>query len=375
MSILRVPVILVTVIMLGIMVTGCATNSGGDAGLLKTSNAKAWSLKGTDDGMSIAVSPVRRTVQIAGASAAILGAAFDAAANSQYRSKIEGALGDYNPGLVLEEHLKQRLVETMGDSLEQVPPLTTTAGQKNQKDAEKARIQGLRRGGKQVVLDLKATYGIFGPEGTLVAKLDGNLIDVTTGKRVWSDAVLVSMEPILASAALNDPTKTMAPNLSSPRLSAEKDAIDQWTGDGGARFKAEYEHSVKAVVSALLCNLHMVREAEGEYFLGKIAMNRKEFEVAEQHFKNAYAIDANMPDALNGVAANLGYQKDYEEAIAFGNKVAERFPDYAPIRLNLAWWYAVGQNDADSARPHYEKALSLGLAPEPKIEKVLNKKQ
>jgi tetratricopeptide (TPR) repeat protein len=360
--------------LIAVLSSGCATNSGGDARALKDFSSSAWSVKGTDGKMAISVSPVRRTVQIAGVSAAIVGAAIDAAANSGYRSEIDKVLGGYDPGKVFEERLKDRLNEALPGKLEQVKPLESGASQQEQKDREKTRLQSVRRSGKQGLLDLKATFGIFGPEGTLVAKLDGELINVADAKQLWKNSVLASTEPIFANAPLNDPTKTMMPNLSNPRFSAEKDAIAQWTGDNGERFKVEYERSVDATIAALLCDLGLLQDASGEYFLGKLAMNRKNFEEADVHFRNALALNADLADAENGLANNLGHQKKYDEALEAGLRALGRFPDFGPLQFNIAWWYAIGKEDLAAARPYYEKAKSLGVPADSKLDKAFEDK-
>ena len=75
----------------------------------------------------------------------------------------------------------------------------------------------------------------------------------------------------------------------------------------------------------------------------------------------------------NAMAVNLAHNGQLEAALRLALELAQEQPDYAPAAYNLAWWYAVELGDAEAARPHYERALSLGMAPERKIERSLER--
>jgi tetratricopeptide (TPR) repeat protein len=132
---------------------------------------------------------------------------------------------------------------------------------------------------------------------------------------------------------------------------------------------------VDAVAAALVCDLGLGEDAVGEYYLGKLAMNRKQFKDAGAHFKRAIELDPGLVDAKNGHAVNLAYNKQLDDAIAVAEQITVEHPDYGPAWFNLAWWYAMKKKDAASAVPCYEKARALGMPPERAIEKQLKKRQ
>jgi len=337
------------------------------------SKGPAWSLRTSQSEMIVAVSPARQTLQIAGSSGVLIGAGISAIANAKHRKAVMEALQGYDAGLVFEKRLHTRIREVMGANIERVAPLGSTAGYSSVRDAESARYAALARNGTDLLLDLKMTYGLFGYEGTLVAKLEGGLLDIPAGRAVWRNALVVSSEPILASNKLSDPTKRLGANLSSPRLTIEQDAISQWTQDGGAVMRQRFEAAVGGVVSALLVDLGLVKEAEGAYYLGKQALNQKKFDKAEQHFRDALALDPGYTDAKNGLSVKQAHSKDLDQAIASAQAIVASSPEYGPAYFNLAWWHAVEKNDLRAAKPYYNRALLLGMPAEKKIDKLLAK--
>ncbi len=354
------------------LLTGCVT-TGGDALALKEAESVAYSLRATNEEMIVAVSPARQTLQIAGSAGTLLGTTISAVANARHREAIEGALEGYDPKAVFAEHLLKRLHETLGEDLEEVAAMTTFAGYPNRRAAEDARFEGLGRQDYDMVLDLAMTYGLFGFEGTLIAKLESEANELPSGRVVWRRTLVASSEEILASDRLTDPTNIMKPNFTSPRLTVEEGAIEKWTGNGGQLLRARYEESVKGVVSALLTDMELADEAIGHYYLGWDAMNRKDFEEAEAHFRKALALDPDFVRAKNGLAVNLAHDRKMDEAIALARKLTEEQADYGPAYYNLAWWHAVELDNPGAARPFYEKALELGMPSEKKIDKALGK--
>jgi tetratricopeptide (TPR) repeat protein len=104
-------------------------------------------------------------------------------------------------------------------------------------------------------------------------------------------------------------------------------------------------------------------------------MNRKKFNIADEHFQKTLEADPANLDALNGRAVNLAHNKQLEAAIQLEKRLVESAPGYAPGWLNLAWFYAIGKKDAEAAEPYYRKALELGMTPEKKLDKVFNSKK
>lgn len=342
---------------------------------IKAAKAPAWSLRSNQSEMIVAVSPARQTLQILGSTGTIIGTSVSAMVDEKYRKQVEEVLQGYDAGKVFEERLSARLQEAISGSLKKVNGLSSTAGYQSVRDAENARYASLGKAGTDLILDLKMTYGLFGYEGTLITKIEGDLNETPSGHALWRDTLVCTSEPILASDRLTDPTKMLSANFSSPRLSVEEGAISQWTGDGGKELRARFEEAVDGVVSALLTDLGLVSESKGHYFLGQVAMNRKNFDEASEHFTKALQLDPASIDASNGLSVNWAHAKDADKAIAIAEKIAAEHPDYGPAQYNLAWWYATEKKDAAKARPHYDAALKLGYSKEKKIEKVLDGKK
>ncbi|MCX5769916.1 MAG: tetratricopeptide repeat protein [Candidatus Hydrogenedentes bacterium] len=355
------------------LLAGCATVGRDRPPTLASAEAPAWSARTVNDEMIVAVSSVRQSVQILSSSVALVGAGVDAVVNARLKAAVLNVLGDYDAGALFDKKLEARLIESR-PGLARVAPLQSTAGFNSERDAQASRRAALAKKGHDALLDLEMTYGLFGYEGTLVAKLDGNLTWLPDNNVLWRKSIVVSAEPILAGDKLSDPTKRLGPNLSSPRLTVEKDAVEQWTRDGGQTIRARFESAADGAISAMLVDLGLADESAGHYYLGKLAMNRKKFKLADEHFQKALAIDPGYIDALNGRAVNLAHNKQIDDAISLEKKLVESAPDYATGWLNLAWFYAIDKKDAAAAKPYYEKALELGAAPEKKLEKAINSK-
>ncbi|HPC15970.1 MAG TPA: hypothetical protein P5318_07310 [Candidatus Hydrogenedentes bacterium] len=338
---------------------------------LREAVSPAWSLRASQREMIVSVSPVRQTVQLFSSSAMLLGAGIDAMVNEKHLKAVRAALGDYDAGKTFEEALTSRLSQALPQGLARVSPLTTTAGFKDDREAQQARFQGLARSGHDVLLDLKMTYGIFGYEGLLVARIEGRLTRLADRRALWSGVFVVSADPVLANTTIKDPTKQMGANLAHPRLTVEKDAVARWTGDGGATIRARFEDAVDGAVSALLCGLGLATEAKGEYQLGLVSMGRKRFTEADEHFRRAISLNPAWPEPRNARAVNLARNKQIDDAMAICAELTKSHPDFGPAWFNLAWWNAVQKKDAATARPLYEKALALGMPADPKLDRLL----
>ncbi len=355
-----------------LFVVGCATTKSDPGEALTEAKSPAWSLKETHDGMIVSVSPVRRSVQIAGASATLLGAGVDAIVNAKHRRAIEEALGDYDPGEYFDAKLSERLGLELGSNLVQVEPFSVSGDYQNRRDVELARYGVLSKEGYTSILDLKISYGVFGRDGILVAKIDGSLRELPKGSKIWDEAIVVSPEPILAGEKLSDPTKRMGPSLSAPRFTVEDDATSKWTQDGGKIIRERFEASANSAVSALLCSIGLVEESDGEYYLGKLAMNRKKFENAHAYFEKALEIQPDLSDAKNGMSVNYAHRKEIDQAIATALEITKSDPEYGAAWFNLAWWYAMEKHDKKAA-DFYSRALELGIAENKKLQGAIEK--
>lgn len=331
----------------------------------------AWSLDDDRTEMVVAISPARQTLQIAGSAGTLLGASISAIQNEKYRKAIEEVLQDYDGNAVFRERLEARLGQALGNRAVRINPMGSTAGSNDVRTLQDERLERGAAAGQDLVLDLRAEYGLFGYKGLLVAKLEAKLYETKTGHRVWSDNLLASPEVILASDKLKDPTANLMPNLSDPRFGADENAVAQWTGDGGKLFRERFETAVDGCISALLTELGLVQEAPGAYYLGRVYLMRKKFEAAQTYFNMALSIDPKNADAKNGLSVALAHDGKVDQALATEQELMASHPEYGPAHYNAAWWLAMEKGDAVAAKGHYEKAKALGMPENKKLEKAV----
>ena len=361
-------------VLLGVAVVlaGCVSTNDNQVSSLAESQKVAWSLDANQDEMLVSVSPARQSLQIAGTTGLVVGTGISAVVNDKYRRIVREALTGYDAGKLFEDRLAARLDDSINQELARVSPLGATAGYSNKREAQEARLEGVGENtGANVLLDLDMTYGIFGFDGILLAKLEGRLLTIPKGRALWDDTIVASTQPLFAGDGLSDPSKQFGPDMGNLRLTVEEGAVEQWTSNQGALLKQRYEEAVEGAVSALLASLDLVHEPLGEYVLGANAMNRKNFTEAEEHFTAALALDPNYLPALNGRAVNLYHNDQVEPAIQLAERITESHPEDAMAWYNLAWFHAVGNKDGAAAKPYYEKARALGMPENTKIEKVI----
>lgn len=337
------------------------------ATVLSEATSVAWSIRGHEDEMTVRVSPARQTLSISGT----IGKSIDAVANDRHEKRVEELLASYDPGGVFAERIEEGLREHLSAALSQVSPMGSAARYSSQKEAEAARFEALWKEGHQALFDVKVAYGLYGVEGTLVAKLEGKLYTLEDGRRIWSETIVVIAEPIVGTQKLKDPSKQFLPNVTSPRLTAKGSAIEQWSKDDAQALKSRYESAVDGTVRGVLSSLELVSDSVGEYYLGKMALNKKKFERAEAHFLKSIDLDPASPDPRNGLLVTLGHDKRVGEALAVARSLASAHPDYGPVWFNIAWLHAVEKKDGAEAAEPYRKALALGMAPSMQIEKQL----
>lgn len=357
-----------------VFVAGCATIPENRPKTLSQAQSPAWSLKARQDEMVIAVSPAGKVLRLAGSSGLVIGAVIDANVNAKYARTVGELLTDYDTAAVFEERVATRLGDVLEKEPRRIAPMGSMAGFRNQREAEQARLDSLSKQGIDVLLDLAVTYGLYGPEGTLAAKLTGQMILLPEKKTLWRNKIVVASGPVLANAKLGDPTDLIKPDVSSG-LTVDEEAMKAWSSDDGTILRSRFEEVVDAAVSALLCDLGLHDEPLGRYSLGRLAMNRRKFQDAERHFAEALAAHPDWPDALNACAANLGWSGNVPAAIEAAKRITERFPDYGPAWFNLAWWYAIETKNPQEAARCYEKARALGIASDKRIEKIILKQE
>ncbi len=356
-----------------VLVAGCATTDPNRPTSLQTAQNPTWAVEATPEDMIVSVSPAGKTLRIAGSAGLILGTGADAVVNAKYRAPIHAALEGYQPAEVFAGIIEERLEAAMQKDIERVAPLGSIAGMHSRQDAVEARYNGLGKNGYDVLLDLVMTYGIYGAEGTLAAKLDGKLVLLPDGKTLWDDVLIVTHEPVLANAKLGNPTKRGGYNVTSPDLTVDDEEVKRWTADGGAILKERFEQAAQDATSALLCALGLEENAAGLYALGELSMNRKDFKEAAGYLEKASQLDPDDLNIKNTYAVNLAHNNQVDEAIRVAKEITESNPDFGPAWFNLAWWYAVEKDDGGMAAPYYEKARNLGMPEDKKIEKKIRK--
>ena len=357
-----------------LLCAGCATTRPAPEQDLRQAGAPVWSLQQTNDELAVFMSPTGRNLRLAGSVGVVLGTGVDAVVNARYRSRIQDLIGEDDTAALLGGILETTLAEAAGSSLGQTAPLPSTAGFDSRRDAFSAYYDGLARAGHDVLLRLRSAHGIFGHDATLAVKLDGHMVALPSGRTLWANEIVTTVEPVMAYDRLSLPTARMAPRIKGARLTVEEDALAKWES-GGRSLRADFEEAAHAAASALVVNLGLAEDALGEYHLGELSLMRKDFNEALRHYRKAISLKPDFPAAHNGIAVALGHGGELADAIETATAVTEQWPEFAPAHMNLAWWYAVEKNDAESALPYYRRALELGRAPVPRINELLSGKR
>lgn len=351
---------------------GCATVDTNRPVSLADAKSPAWSAKASPPEMIVAVSPAGKSLRVLGSSGAVLGAGADAIVNARFREPIRRSLEGYDAASVYADIIRDGLERALNREIPEVAPLGSTAGMNTRREAQEARYASLAKNGTDMVLDLVMTFGIYGAEGTLATRLDGELVQTGEGRTLWENTVVVTTEPVLASAKLGDPTKRMGMTIMNPDLTVDEEKVRRWTADGGAVLKERFEMAARAAVAAVLCDMGIGQDdGSGYYALGKLAMNRKRFGEAADYFDRALQRDPSLIDAANARAVTLALNKQVDDAVVAARRLVERNPDFGPAWFNLAWWYAAEKKDSAAAKDAYERALALGMPREKKIERFV----
>ena len=333
----------------------------------------AWSVKGERQEFKVSVSPAGRTLSVTPYVGEALGVSVDYLVNEHYREAIRQALGDYDLAGFVRSCLEKRLKAFAPQGLRQVNPLVSTAGYSNERDAEKARLQALRESGADLLLDLNVTYGIYGPRFAVRFDINGKLLDLANRHRLWMDGIPGVAEPFMADIKFEHSLLKYIAYLHPPRFAANEDAMKRLTDNDAALLKANFEKAVEGGVSAVLCDMGLVDEPLGEYFLGRKAFQKRRYAKAQDHFVRALNSDPSLPDAANDLSVTYARLGATDEAIGMAGKILAKTPGYAPAAFNLAWWNAFDKKNAPEAKRYYDKALAEGVLPSKKLERRLRK--
>ena len=100
-------------------------------------------------------------------------------------------------------------------------------------------------------------------------------------------------------------------------------------------------------------------------------MYQKKFAEAQDRLDKARLLAPDRLDIANTEAVNLGHNGRVDDAVVLAEKVVAADDNNPAAHMNLAWWYGVDKKEPDLAKPHYEQALKLGMAPMRKLDTAL----
>jgi tetratricopeptide (TPR) repeat protein len=367
----RARILLLAACLTAALFAGCAsTPSEPPDDLLRQAQQVGWSFKAMPNRFIVSVSPAGGTLRIAGSVGTVIGAGVDETVNDRYRQKLADNLGAYDPAMNFEGRLQRRLVETLGPELEQVRALPSSAGYASLREARQARLESLAKRGYGAVLDLAASFGLYGPEAVLAVKVEGDVYELPRGRRVWGNTLKVTSDPALVYRDLGTSTGGLGLNLSDPRLSVEKEAVNRWFEDGGEPLRNAFEEAVSGVTSAVLCELGLADEALGRYYLGRMALADGDAEEALADFDRALELGGPSPQVMNTAAVALARLERRAEAIALLGETADQFAAFGPAWMNLAWLLHREGGSTAEARAAYARGLELGQDPVGELEEL-----
>lgn len=340
---------------------------------LEKAGKPAWTFKGTNDTLKVSVSPAGRLLKLIPRGGGVLGRAVDIAMNDKYRAAIKEALGDYDLADAVMKRIEERLKEIAPETLTHLPPMRSTAGISNDREAEAARFEALDKMGIDLLMDLQMDYGVYTENFELQFVVKGKVLQLPKKKRLWRESIPVTIEPYLANVKFKNMLLDQVPFSRPPRLRVNQEAAAKITDDDAAWFRAQFEKAADAAVSAVLCSLGLTHDARGEYYMGRKAFQEKDFKEAQERLESALKQDPEMTGAINDLSVTLAHRKEYDKAIALAQQILDKNPEYGPAAFNLAWWYALDKRQPAEAQKAYDRARALGMPENKKIEKAIKK--
>ncbi|MCX8063704.1 MAG: tetratricopeptide repeat protein [Candidatus Hydrogenedentes bacterium] len=322
----------------------------------------------------IAVSPVRQTLQIIHSTARLAGALISEVQNENFRKKLQSTVGELNVTHKFREFCLDSLARRYPNKIEEVPPLGSTAKYPNEREARLDRYKKFRNKGYNVLIDLRLTSGIYGPEGEMFFRLAGTIIDLEAEKTLWRGELIVSseceeMKLISAFKTYFNPFKS---NYFSPRLTISDTALSRWTDQEGANFFKFKESGMNLVTEAFYTNVDVSESCLGWYGMGLSLIYKGRWKKAVECFKRAVELEPKFIDAYNALIVSLYKAKRVDEAIELGEKLIEAdFPEENKIRnvyFNLSYIYAKKKKDLNKAKEYYQKYIQLGGVPSKKFD-------
>ena len=359
-----------------LFLSGCATTRHHDGSeKLSALSQPAWSYHSSQDRFAVAVSPARQTMQFAGTTGILIGSSISAVANARQRGPIDDLLAGYDAPGFIEKQLESQLLSALQTPATRVEPMPSTAGYQDKRDTEREYYRALGRQNLDGLLKLETTYGIFGPQGVMAARIDGEILTLPSGQSQWQRSFLATSTSLLFGERLNDPTQRLTGDLRSPRLTVADGAIAQWTHDNGEYIKETFEELTSGVICALLTDLELQITPAGYYFLGVQSLYGNDKEEAWALFLKALeltipneALWGRTQNAMAFLLWNAGQKDDaYTRLLA----ILEHDPQHGAAHFNAAYYLSEKRVQLDDAARHYQEALKLGIRRSERIEEAL----
>ncbi len=338
----------------------------------------AISIDTVPDEFVIAVSPVRQTLQIIHTSARLVGALVSEAQNENYRKDLQAVVGELDGHLQFREAILNTLKGKLSAEIVEVPPLGSTAKYMTDREAQQDRMKQLHNKGFDVLIDLKITCGIYGPEGEMFFRWDGKLYDLAKEKTLWrGESVVTPSADFKVNQTFNTYFNPFKSNMFSPRLKTTEDALTRWTNNNGENFKKAQEYGIQLSISHLLGALQLDKSENYYFACGISKLLTKKWKQAVPHFEKAWNLNKDNPTPGNAYMVALFKAKKIDDAIKVGEEVIQspNGKSYPTTYYNLAYIFATKKKDLDKAREYYQKTVELSGKADEKLEKEINKLQ
>lgn len=338
----------------------------------------AISIDTVPDEFVIAVSPVRQTLQIIHTSARLVGALVSEAQNENYRKDLQAVVGELDGHLQFREAILNTLKGKLSAEIVEVPPLGSTAKYMTDREAQQDRMKQLHNKGFDVLIDLKITCGIYGPEGEMFFRWDGKLYDLAKEKTLWrGESVVTPSADFKVNQTFNTYFNPFKSNMFSPRLKTTEDALTRWTNNNGENFKKAQEYGIQLSISHLLGALQLDKSENYYFACGISKLLTKKWKQTVPHFEKVWDLNKDNPTHGNAYMVALFKTKKIDDAIKVGEEVIQspNGKSYPTTYYNLAYIFATKKKDLDKAREYYQKSVELSGKADEKLEKEINKLQ
>ncbi|MGC8846460.1 MAG: hypothetical protein ACP5QY_11495, partial [Candidatus Hydrogenedens sp.] len=239
--------------------------------IIQSAKKVAISIDTLPDEFVISVSPVRQTLQIIHSSARLAGALISEVQNENYRKDLQAVVGDLNGTQKFRNAILETLKTKLPSEFIEVPPLGSTAKYNTDREAQQDRMNQLKNKGIDILIDLKITTGIYGPEGEMFFRINGKLYDIKKSKTLWRDEFVITPNiDLKVNQSFDTYFNPFKSNMFSPRLIMAKNALTRWTENKGENFKKAEEFGIRLSV-AQLCGALQLDLSEEYYFSSGIS--------------------------------------------------------------------------------------------------------